>query len=31
MKELLVQKQTFQKFRPYEMGYIKIELINQDK
>ena len=31
MKKVLAQKQTFQKFRPYELGYIKIELINQDK
>ena len=31
MKELLVQKQTFQKLRPYELGYVKIELINQYK
>ena len=31
MKKLLAQKQTFQKFRPYELGHMKIELINQDK
>ena len=31
MKKLLVQKQTFQKIRPHELGHIKIELINQDK
>ena len=31
MKKLLAQNQTFQKFRPYELGHIKIELINQDK
>ena len=30
MKNLLAQKQTFQKFRPYELTYKK-ELINQDK
>ena len=24
-------KQTFQKLRPYELGRMKIELINQDK
>ena len=30
MKKLLAQKQTFQKFRPYELGHIKIELINQN-
>ena len=31
MKKLPAQKQIFQKFRPYELGHIKIELINQDK
>ena len=31
MKKLLAQKRTFQKFRPYELGHVKIELINQDK
>ena len=30
MKKLPAQKQTFQKFRPYELGHIKIELINQN-
>ena len=28
MKKLLAHKQTFQKFRSYEQGHIKIELIN---
>ena len=31
MKNLLAQKQTVQKSRSYELGYIKIELINQNK
>ena len=31
MKTLLAQKQTFQKFRSYELGHIKIKLINEDK
>ena len=31
MKKLPAQKQTFQKFRPYELGNIKLELTNQDK
>ena len=31
MKKLPAQKQIFQKFRPYGLGHIKIELINQDK
>ena len=31
MKKLPAQKQTFQKFRTYELGHIKKELINQDK
>ena len=31
MKKLLAQNQTFQNFRPYELGHIKMELINQDK
>ena len=31
MKKLLARNQTFQKFRSYELGHIKIELINQDK
>ena len=30
MEKPLAQKQTFQKFRPYELGHIKIELINQN-
>ena len=29
MKKLLAQKQTFQKFRLYELEHIKIQLINQ--
>ena len=31
MKKLLAQRQTFQKFRPYEVWHIKIELRNQGK
>ena len=31
MEKLLAKKQTFQKFRPYYLGRIKIELIDQDK
>ena len=31
MKKLPAENQTFQKFRPYELGYIKIEFKNQDK
>ena len=31
LKKLLAQKQTFQKFRPYGLGHIKTELINQVK
>ena len=29
MKKLLAQKQTFQKFWPYELEHMKIELINR--
>ena len=28
MKKLLAQKQTFEKFKSYELGHIKIQLIN---
>ena len=31
MKKLQAEKQTFQKFRPYELWHIKIELRNQGK
>ena len=31
MKKLQAEKQTFQKFRPYELWHIKIELRNQAK
>ena len=31
MKKRLAQKQTFKKFRPYGLGHINLELINQQK
>ena len=31
MKKLQAEKQTFQKFRPYELWHIKVELRNQGK
>ena len=31
MKQFLAQEQTFQNFWSYELGRMKIELINQDK
>ena len=30
-EKFLAQKQNFQKFMHYELGHMKIELINQDK